>query len=422
VERIEAERLIPGDGDPIDGGVVVLDGPSISYAGPADAAPDTPDAEVTRVPAVMPGMWDCHGHFFGVTVPDVEELLKLAGPVAGARIAADAAAAIDAGFTSIREPGGFGIHVRHAIEEGSIPGPHIYAAGAVLSTTGGHGDVHGFPLEWVLDLGARTGMLGICDGVPECLKQVRRQLRLGAQLIKVCASGGVMSEIDHPLHQQFSHDELRAIVEEAGRAERIVAAHCHGKAGIMAALEAGVATIEHGTYLDEEAADAMIETGAILVATRHVVERLREAGREMGVPDYAQRKLDVMADRHAEAVSLARDKGVRIAAGTDIFTSGPNALLRWGDNARELVHLVDAGYTPLEAIAAATADAPATLGPQAPRSGRLEEGYDADVIALTSDPTEEIKVLADPSNVTHVWRSGQRLKSPVTDGGGTTRV
>lgn len=412
MERIEADRLLPGDAEPVDHGVVVLDGSTISYAGPAADAPDTPDAAVTRVPVVMPGMWDCHGHFFGVVVPDVEQLMKLPGPTAGARIVADAAAAIDAGFTTVREPGGLGTYLAHVIEEGTVPGPHIHAAGAALSTTGGHGDIHAFPLEWVHDLGARTGMLGICDGVPECLKQVRRQLRLGAKLIKVCASGGVMSEIDHPMHQQFSDEELRAIVEEAGRAERIVAAHCHGKAGIMAALEAGVATIEHGTYLDGEAADAMVETDAILVATRFVVERLRDAGREMGVPDYAQRKLDAMFDQHADAIALAREKGVRVVVGTDIFTSGPNPLLRWGENGRELGLLVEAGFTPLEAIAAATAHAPASLGPQAPRSGRLAEGHDADVIAVASDPTAEIKVLADPASITHVWRSGQALKVP----------
>lgn len=408
--RIDADLLIPGRGDPIPDGAVVTDGATIAYAGPAAEAPESEDR--ISVPVVMPGMWDCHGHFFGVTIPDVEQIMKLPDAVAGARVTRDAAASLDAGFTSIREPGGYGIFLSRVIDEGTVPGPHIYAAGMGLSTTGGHGDIHAFPLEWVHAVGERTGMMSICDGVPECLKATRRQLRLGASFIKIHASGGVMSEIDHPLHQQLSHEEIRAIVDEAARAERIVAAHCHGKAGIMAALECGVKTIEHGTMLDDEAADAMVETGAILVTTRYVVEKIRDLGRQMGVPDYAQRKLEIMADRHAEAMSLAYEKGVKIACGTDIFTSGPSPMLRWGENGRELVHLVEAGLSPLEAIEAATATAPQTLGPQAPKSGLLAEGYDADIIAVSSDPLEEIEVLADATRISHVWKAGTIVKAP----------
>ena len=179
-----------------------------------------------------------------------------------------------AGFTSVREAGGYGIDLARAIEEGSIMGPTIYVAGAILSTTGGHGDLHSYPLEWLQSYGASGGMLELCDGVPECLKATRTQLRRNARVIKVCASGGVLSEIDHPIHQQFSVEELRTIVEEAARAERIVMAHCHGAPGIKAALDAGVATIEHGTYLDAVTAAQMKEQGAILVPTRFIVERL----------------------------------------------------------------------------------------------------------------------------------------------------
>ena len=164
----------------------------------------------------------------------------------------------------------------------------------------------------------RIGMLRQCDGVPECLRAVRLQLHDGARLIKVCASGGVMSQIDDPIHQQFSRNELRAIVEEAGQAERIVAAHCHGKPGIMAALEAGVHTIEHGTYLDDECAQAMRECDALLVPTRLIVEEFLSYGAAAGLPDYAQRKLLEVADRHAEAIGIAHQRGVRIAAGTDV--------------------------------------------------------------------------------------------------------
>jgi imidazolonepropionase-like amidohydrolase len=237
---------------------------------------------------------------------------------------------------------------------------------------------------------------------------VREQLRRGARLIKVCASGGVLSELDDPIHQQFTAAELSAIVEVAALAERPVAAHCHGKPGIMAALQAGVLTIEHGTYLDEECCDAMRETGAILVPTRTIIEDMLAGGGD--VPGYAMAKLRVVADVHAGAVALARERGVTIAMGTDIALTGMELPNSWGHNGSELAHLVALGMKPLEAIEAATATAPATLGRQAPRSGMLAAGYDADVITLDADPLADISVLAQPAHVTAVWRAGRQVK------------
>ena len=234
---------------------------------------------------------------------------------------------------------------------------------------------------------------------------MRRQLRLGARVIKVCASGGVMSQVDHPKHQQFSDEELKAIVEEAARAERVVAAHCHGKPGIMAALRAGVKTIEHGSHLDVEAAKAMLDTGAILVPTRFVIQHLVDRGREIGMPDYAYKKIVEIADRHLQALQTAISYGVPIATGTDIFFPKTT-----GRNGEELGLLVDAGLSPLEAISAATAMGPQTLGPQAPEAGRLIEGYDADVICVKGDPVDDVSVLADPENVTHVFQRGSLVK------------
>jgi len=389
---------------------VVLDGPVLHYAGPLGQAPPTPRAETYRVPAVMPGLWDCHGHFMGIRTPNLAELTTFPPVLAGMRVVRDARAALDAGFTSVREVGGVGVWLAAAIAEGSVTGPTVYAAGAVLSPTGGHADLHMFPTEWVCDLADRFGALRQCDGVPECLRAVRLQLRAGARLIKICASGGVMSQVDHPIHQQFSDGELRAIVEEAARADRIVAAHCHGKPGIMAALRAGVRTIEHGTYLDEEAADAMRECDATLVPTRHIIEEYLAYGPANGLPDYAHRKLLEVAGRHAEAIALAHERGVRIAVGTDIAGSGDTTPSRWGQNGAELGLMVKAGLSPLEAIEAATANGPLTLGPQAPRSGLLEAGYDADVIALSANPADDVSLLADPGSVTHVWKAGVLVK------------
>ena len=408
MERIEARRLIPGGGEPVSDGVVIIDGPVISYAGPASQAPATPGAVVHRTETVMPGLWDCHGHFLGMRTLDLGRLPLDPAPLRAARCARDLAAALQAGITSVREVGGLGVHLARAVTEGVLDGPAIYAAGAILSPTGGHADLHSYPLPWIGDFAAHHGELRLADGPAECMRAVREQLRRNARVIKVCASGGVLSEIDDPVHQQFTASELRAIVEVAGLAERVVAAHCHGKPGIMAAVQAGVRTIEHGSYLDDEACDAMRETGAILVPTRTLIEDI--LANLAAVPDYAAAKLTALAERHAESVSRAIDRGVTIAMGTDIGVTGPDLPNCWGGNGAELSHLVRLGMTPLQAIEAATATAPLTLGPQAPRSGRLEPGYDADVITVAADPLADIAVLSRPQQITGVWVHGRNVK------------
>src|SRR5215475_6581953 len=405
MHRIEAGLLIPGQGGPVSDGVVVLDGPSIGYAGPAGLAPPTPGALVTRATAVMPGMWECHGHFLGTRTFDLGHLPLEPEALRAARCTRDLRAALDAGITSVRDVGGLGLYLARVVDEGVIDGPAVYGAGAILSTTGGHGDLHSFPLDWMRDYSARGSMMRLADGPDECARAVREQLRRNAKVIKVCASGGVLSEVDDPVHQQFTVTELRVIVEIAGLADRVVAAHCHGKPGIMAALRAGVRTIEHGTYLDEECCAAMVETGAILVPTRTIVEDIL-ANLER-VPDYAAAKLVAIADVHASAVALAHERGVTIAMGTDIGLTGPDRPNAWGKNGTELVHLVELGLTPAEAIEAATATGPLTLGPQAPRSGLLVEGFDADVLTLDADPLADIAILADPAHVAGVWQAGR---------------
>jgi imidazolonepropionase-like amidohydrolase len=406
MERIEAGLLIPGTGSPVRDGVVLVDSGRISYAGPAASAPDTPGAVIHQAAAVMPGLWDCHGHFMGSLTLDIGKAPLEPIQLRAARCARDLRSALDAGITSVREVGGMGVYLARAVAEGSLAGPAIYGAGAILSTTGGHADLHSYPLDWI-----GHGVLGVgrlADGPAECARAAREQLRLGARLIKVCASGGVLSELDHPMHQQFTAAELRAIVEVAGLAERVVAAHCHGKPGILAAIEAGAKTIEHGTYLDDECCDAMREAGAILVPTRTIIADMM--ANKAAVPDYAYAKLEAIAAIHAEAVARAHERGVTIAMGTDILVSTPGAPASWGTNGAELRHLVELGLSPLEAVEAATAIAPQTLGPQAPRSGQLAAGYDADVITLSADPLADIAVLTDPANVVGVWTGGQQVK------------
>ena len=407
--RIEADILIPGSGEAVHNGCVVFEGSTISYAGPIENAPKSTSSDTTvGAAAVLPGLWDCHTHFSGVRKLTMEELVYTSPWVSIVRAAKDAEKALRAGFTSVRELGGHGIQLSRAVNEGSIPGPHIYGAGTALSVTGGHGDAHAYPLEYVHYMARQLDVPGPCDGVPECLQAVRKVLRLGAPIIKICASGGVLSDLDSPVHRQFSDDELRAIVDEASRAERIVAAHCHGKAGIMAALKAGVKTIEHGSYLDQEAIDLMLEKGAMLVPTRSIVTGIMAQGKASGLPDFMLEKARTVYERHGESMRLAVRAKVPIALGTDTLGSSDAAPAYWGANGRELTLMVeDGGMTPLQAIEAATANGPPTLGPQAPKSGRLREGFAADVIVVSEDPLKRIAALADPNAILRVWKDGK---------------
>lgn len=401
--RIEADLLIPGRGEPIEGGTVVADGATILYAGPSSGAPAPDGADTVEVPVVLPGLWECHAHFVGIDRPDLTEQVLQPEARMAARAVGDLDRTLMGGVTSAREVGGYGLDIQPAIAAGQVRGPSVYGAGRVLSTTGGHADIHALPLDALHDL-PHLGLL--CDGVPEVLRAVRTNLRKNARIIKICASGGVMSEVDHPVHQQFSDEELRAVVQEAGRAERFVAAHCHGKPGIMAALRAGVQTIEHGSFMDEEATDLMVSQGAIFVPTRFVVDQLLH--QEELLPRYAYEKGVMVADAQLAAMKLAIAKGVKIAMGTDIFVSGD----MYGRNGYEIKLLQDAGMTALEAIEAATANGPDTLGPQAPVSGQLREGFDADVIALDFNPLEDASGWGDPDRVTHVWKYGRLVKQP----------
>lgn len=387
---------------------MVAEGATITFTGPASSAPST-DGEPVEVPVLMPGLWDCHAHLFGAPQWNLEPSVMMPPATGAARAVTDLANYLAGGVTSVREVGGYGVELAPVVDEGTILGPTIYGAGAVLSTTGGHGDVHSIPLDIYEGMGARARIIGrLADGPAECTKAVREQLRRGARVIKICASGGVMSEVDHPIHQQFSDEELSAIVSEAARAERVVAAHCHGKPGIMAALRAGARTIEHGTYLDEEAADLMKEKDAILVATRFVVEELM--GLESQLPPYAWRKISAMADQHAQALKIAVANGVKIAMGTDIFTSGPVHGFRYRQASREIRHLTEAGMSALDAIEAATARGPETLGAQGPASGQLVDGFAADVIALDRNPLDDVSVWGEADRVMGVWKAGTRVK------------
>jgi len=214
------------------------------------------------------------------------------------------------------------------------------------------------------------------------------QLRKGAKFIKVCVSGGVFSEIDSVLDAPFSPKELKAMVDEAARARRVVAAHCHAK-GIMNALNAGVKTIEHGSYLDEECVALMKEKDVIFIATASVIEGGMKFVDEL--PARQAEKLSQVAVHSRKAYKLAIQSGVKIALGTDQATSVHGTYNSHGRNGKDIFWAVNAGMTPLQAIEACTATSPETLGPHVgPKSGQLKEGYDADIIAVCENPLENI--------------------------------
>lgn len=411
---IKADLLIPGRGEPIKKGAVIIHENTIAYAGSQSSIPAKFKAvQFTEVPVIMPGLWDCHVHFFGEGPGNAGSYEGFLGNSAesGARITKDLEKTLLAGFTTVREVGGYAGEVAKVVEEGTILGPNIYSSIAPISMTGGHGDIHQMALGALLDACAHGLPMALCDGVPDCIKTVRKMIRRGAKVIKICASGGVGSLLDDPQDAQFSPEEIKAIVDEAARAKRVVAAHCHGKEGIINALNAGVRTIEHGSYLDEECAALMKEKGAILVATRLIV-----AG---GLPfkdlwpPYAYKKLVEIAAQHKKAYALAVKSGVKIALGTDQSTSEQGTFNTHGRNGKEFWYAVEAGLTPLQAIEAGTATSPETLGEHmAPKSGQLREGYDADLIALSGNPLDDIDILSEPKNVTHVWKGGKLFKSP----------
>lgn len=423
---IHTKLLIPGRGKPTHDMSVILQGGVITAVERTTAIPPPfKNLPTTTVPVLMPGLWDCHVHFLGSKTFNFSEILSTHTALSGARVARNVHDVLMSGFTSVRELAGFGLEVSQAIDEGTLVGPHIYSAGAALSQTAGHGDAFDLPAGVVGSfMGVRdtqgnglapgTGPLIIADGVDECRRAVRLLVRRGAKCIKVFASGGVLSIADDPLRQQYSLEELKVVVEEANRAGRIVAAHVHGKVGIMAALKAGVHTIEHGTYMDDECVSIMKAQGTIYVPTRTIV-KVGVDHPELMSPESYQKML-VTARHHRAAYQLAVKSGLKIALGTDLGISTPTSHpLAHGQSGGEVTYAVtDGGMTPLQAIEAATAMGPETLGDlgMKPKSGRIEVGYDADLIALVEDPLKKMELFKKPENITHVWKGGRIYKSP----------
>ncbi len=396
---IHAGRLLAVPGAPVttEQSVIIRDGRVASVtSGYVDAAATGATAEDTvtihdlKTMFVMPGLIDGHTHITGELSPRSKlERVEMPDAEVALRAALFARRTLQAGFTTIRNRGANPdviIPLKKSINAGYVEGPRIFAATHGISATGGHGDSHGLRQE-ILDLYADPG---ICDGADDCRRAVRASVKLGADQIKLTATGGVLSETEAGTGQQFYEDELKAIMDTAHSLGRRTAAHAHGADGVNSALRAGVDSIEHGTYSTEESFRLFKRNGAFLVPTilaGVTVMKMAEPD-DTFMPPPIRAKALAVGPQMMDMVRRAHKAGVKIAFGTDSGVS------RHGDNAREFGLLVEAGMTPMEAIHAATINGAANLG-KTDVLGTIEPGKYGDLVAVEGDPLSDISALED---------------------------
>ncbi len=364
--------------------ILVTDGKIVSIT-PGHGAV-TADREIDlRAKTVLPGLIDLHTHLTGDPGGDFwKEAVEPEewGMVIGAKNARLTALA---GFTTVREAGSgkaTAFSLRRGTAEGLVHGPRIVAAGPALSIIGGHGDVNGFTpaVNELLDSGFT------CTGVVECAAKVRLASQNGADVIKITATGGVLSQQGRGLEAHFTSEEMKAIADTAHSLGLKVMAHAHGARGIQQAAEAGIDSIEHGTYLDEAAAKAMKARGTVLVPTLMALEGVSEGlGKGIYTP-VVENKIRAVQPLMASLVSRARQYGVTVAFGTDA------GVYQHGRNAEELGLMRKQGMTDREVLASATTVAAKVMGMET-QIGRLAPGYSADIIAVASDPLKDVTVL-----------------------------
>jgi imidazolonepropionase-like amidohydrolase len=378
--------------------VLVLSNGRIAAVNPATVPPAAAIVNLGNL-VVLPGLIDMHTHLaFDDTSPGWGTLPARWTAAEFALYGANAAErALLAGFTTVRDVSSFrdfpDVALARAIDRGWVEGPRMFAAGHALSITGGHCDITG------LAPGVLEGKPdhGIADGVPEVLKAVRYQAKHGAKVIKICATAGVASFEGSATAPQFSEEEIRAAVEEAARHGLKVAAHAHGKEGILSAVRAGVASIEHGSMLTPETVALMKEKGTYLVPTVY----LQDKERAPGTPPELLAKAEVLREHVEKSFRLAVAEGVKIAFGADLDAVGQ------GRNGKEFYSMVRRGLPPAEAIRAATVNAAALLGVD--DRGEIRAGLLADLIAVDSDPYADVRVLED---VRFVMKGGVVYRGP----------
>ncbi len=395
-------------GDPLMG-TILIEGERITALGRQDQVTVPRDATVVDAMggSILPGLIDSHVHFL-LEYPDImrglitQPSLRLLQAIPRMR------ATMEAGITTVRDAGGSPAGLKVAVERGIVAGPRMQIAVSMITQTGGHGD--GF-YPCCVDLGF-FGMRfydvpsGVADGVDEVRKVAREILRAGADWIKLATTGGVLSTSDAPTSSQLTVEEIATAVYEAAAQEKRCMAHAQGSQGIKNALLGGVASIEHGVYLNDELIDLMLEKDIYLVPTLVAPLAVVEFAREHPdiLPPMMAAKAKGVIEAHQKSFRRAVEAGVKVAMGTD------SGVGRHGENGRELQLMVENGMTPMQAIVASTANAAQLLHLDG-MVGTLEEGKVADVIVVDGEVSSDIRRIADPANVKLVLKGGRAAKN-----------
>jgi len=386
---LKAARLIDGTGKPaIQNGLVVVTDNMITAVGTSSQVQIPAGAKVIDLgdATLLPGFVDAHTHVIGRILGDpngnaaVVKDYDSFGAIIGTRNADNI---LLAGFTTIRNVGAPNFDdmaLRKAINEGWVPGPRMMAAGHAIGITGGHCDENGFK-PGLIDGGIKDG---IANGPEEVRAAVRYMVKYGADVIKTCATGGVLSEGDAVGATQYTYEEMKALVDEATKLGRKVAAHAHGTEGIKIAVRAGVSSIEHGSFLDEEGARMMAEKGTYLVPTLMAGEQVEKLAKNGVVKGLIAEKALAAAAAMRNGIKIAKRNNVKIALGTD------SAVIPHGTNGHEFTLMVEwGGLTPMESIVAGTMSGATLLGWEK-HIGSLETGKWADVVAVPGNPLADI--------------------------------
>jgi imidazolonepropionase-like amidohydrolase len=376
---------------------IIVTGDRVTAIAPTASTPkqagDT-EIDLTKY-TVMPGLIDVHTHLTMTTNFDPYFELSMT-PAKEAIIGVEnAKVTLEAGFTTVRNVGAndfTDVALRDEINAGHIPGPHMQVSGPALGITGGHMDENLLPYEYHVHGQA------VADGIPAVQHQVRENIKYGADLIKIGATGGVLSKGDDPQASQYTLEEMQAIVADAHRLGRKVAAHAHGGQGILWASEAGVDSIEHGSYLNDEGIAMMKKHGTYLVPTAYLIDWMQQYGKLP--PLYQQKMKDVSAVEKQNAIKAIK-AGVKVALGTDA------AVYPHGLNAHEVdVYVNQFGMSPLQGIQTGTINAADLMG-WTDKIGTIEPGKWADIIAIDGDPLKDVKIL---QHVSFVMKSGMVYK------------
>ena len=408
---IRAGRLFDATSDNVrENMVIVILGDRIQNVGPASAVTISSGANVIDLShaTVLPGLIDCHTHL-GARADRYDEIYNFKDTPFQSAFAGvvNARKTLEAGFTSVRDVGSLpflAVDLRNSINEGFIPGPRIVASGPAISITGGHGDLNNFSPQTRVTMFPEERDFQIADGVDQIRHVVRAQVKYGVDVIKILATGGVLSKGDSPGAPQFTFEELKAAAEEAHMAGRKIAAHAHGTQGIKNAILAGIDSVEHASLIDDEGIRLAKEHGTYLVMDIYNDDYILGKAVEFGLPQENVDKEKMVGRLQRENFERAVKAGAKMAFGTDA------GVYPHGDNARQFFYMVKYGMTPAQAIRAATSSAADLIG-RAKDVGTLEPGKFADVIAVTADPLQNVRVL---ENVGFVMKGGVVVKDTIT--------